>query len=219
MARRGQSGKGACGQAAALGWSGHRCAVTSLRCSVLRPRRQTHCVRFALSAQTMATSQTTKRAARAAMKPGLAGRAGPSGPAVRKAQTVPRTVCVPAHLLGAPEGAPQPARKRLCCGVVCVRRNTNIGSARQAVPGGGSLWGAEERSLVVGARSVLRKHTRRRCLNGANAVSAVSSATRPRGEHRRGVGAKRRPLQREPLPGTACRAALMIRESAVGQPT
>ena len=38
-------------------------------------------------------------------------------------------------------------------------------------------------------------------------VSAVSSAARPRTEHRSGVAAQRRPPQHEPLPGTACRDA------------
>ena len=74
---------------------------TALRCSGPWPRCRTHfacCARFV---QTTATGQRTTRAARAATTPGLAGRAGPGGPAVRKAQTVPRTVCVPAHLLGA----------------------------------------------------------------------------------------------------------------------
>ena len=206
----GRSDKGACGQAAALRWSGLRCAPTSLRCSVLRPRRQTHCAHCVRSVQTMATRHTTKRAARAAASPGLAGRAGPSGPAVRKAQTVPRTVCVPAHLLGGPEGAPRPARKRLCSGSGCVRGKTTTGSARQAVPGGGDFWSAEERSLAGGARSALRCLTHRRCLNGESAANAVSSAMRPRGEHRSGVGAQRRPLQHEPAPGTACRAAAPI---------
>jgi hypothetical protein len=59
----------------------------------------------------------------------------------------------------------------------------------------------------VGARSVLRRLTRRGCLNEANAVSAVSFAARPRTEHRSAVGAQRRPPQHEPPPGTACRDA------------
>jgi hypothetical protein len=148
----------------------------------------------------MATSMLTKRAARAAAS---------------------------TPLLGAPEGAPQPARKRLCCGVVCVSRITT-GSARQAVPGEGSLWGAEGepgleqssglfvpgerpglrdrrglqgRSLVVGARSALRQLTRRHCLSAESAANIASLATRPRGEHRREVAAKRRPPQREPPTG------------------
>ena len=50
--------------------------------------------------QTVATKSEARGALRAlAMGPGLAGRVGPGGPTVREAQTVPRTVCVHAHLL------------------------------------------------------------------------------------------------------------------------
>jgi len=55
--------------------------------------------------------------------------------------------------------------------------------------------------------SALRCLTRRGCLNAANAVSAVSSAARPRTEQRSAVAAKRRPPQHEPPAGTACRDA------------
>ena len=84
---------------------------------------------------------------------------------------------------------------------------TRSSASRQAVPGGGDLWGAEEHSPGVGARSALRKLTHRGCPNGANAVRAVSSAMRPLGEHRRAVGARHRPPQCESAPGTACRDA------------
>ena len=55
--------------------------------------------------------------------------------------------------------------------------------------------------------SALRQLTRGGCLNAANEVSTVSSAARPRTEHRSAVGAKRRPPQHEPAPGAACRDA------------
>jgi len=76
-------------------------------------------------------------------------------------------------------------------------------ASRQAVPGGGDLCGDEESSHRVGARSALRKLTRRGCSSGARKARAASSAARPCGEHRSAVCATRRPAQCEPLPGTA----------------
>ena len=88
-------------------------------------------------------------------------------------------------------------------------------AARQAVPGGGDFCGDEKRRPAVGARSALRRLTRRSCSNAESAANAVSSATRPRGEHRSGVDAQRRPPQHEVLPGAACRAALKPHRSGL----
>ena len=85
--------------------------------------------------------------------------------------------------------------------------HTSDGSARQAVPGGGDFWGGEERSSEFGARSALRELTRRDCLSAESVANEASFATRPRAEHHSAVAAQQRPLQHEPLPGTACRAA------------
>ena len=86
--------------------------------------------------------------------------------------------------------------------------NTKSPASRQAQPGGGDFWSAEERSSRVGARSALRCHSGRGCPNGENEVNAVSSAARPSCEHHRAVGAfSARPLQVEPTPGCACRDA------------
>ena len=63
------------------------------------------------------------------------------------------------------------------------------------------------RSLCSNTRA-LRRLTRRICLSAVSAANVASYATRPRGEHRKAVGAKRRPLHHEPLPGSACRDAL-----------
>jgi hypothetical protein len=205
---RGRSGKGASGQAAALRWCGLRFASTSLRCSVSRPRRITRLDRFAHCAQTNAPSQMTTRAAREAASPGLAGRAGPGGPAVRKAQAVPRTVCVPAHLLSAPEARCSLPERAFAHTTVVFWSKTTTGAARQAVPGGGDFCGDEERKRSVGARSALRELTRRSCLSAVSEANEASSATRLKAEHRSGVVAKRRPPQHEPPAGTACRAAL-----------
>ena len=131
-------------------------------------------------------------------------------------------------------GALQPARARLCgdgCGGRCEDQNRCLAAGgvrwgrflgrREGEQGhkrsGGPLVPCERPGLLarrglqgqgrVGARSALRQLTRRDCSNGANAVSAVSFAARPRTEHRSGVGAQRRPPQHEPPPGTACREA------------
>ena len=174
--RTGRDGKAASGQAAALHWSGRRCAPTALRCSVSRPRRRT---RFVLCAQTSATSQLTLRAAREAASPAL---------------------------LGAPQ-ARRSLPERAFADTLVFAASKTSGTARWAVPGGGDLCGGEERRPSVGARSALRRLTRRGCLSGEGAANAASSATRLKAEHRSVVGAKRRPPQHEPPAGTVCRAA------------
>ena len=197
-------GKGTCGQAGALRWSGLRFAPTSLRCSVSWPCRRTRFVRCAHCTQTAATSQITMRAARAATSP---------------------------PLLGAPEARSSLPARAFAEPVVVLVENTTTGGSRQAVPGGGAVCGDEEVSpdsnspedclclangraswpgaackarAEVGARSALRQLTCRGCLNGSNEESAVSSAARPRTEHRSAVGAQRRPPQPALPPGAAC---------------
>ena len=177
--------KGAGGQPAAL-----HCLPSlregSLRCSVSWPRRRTHSANCVRCVQTTAASQKTKRAARAGHEP--------CAPRLRR-------------------GAPPAARPRLCRGTEVPGGRSLFGrgaqwwKSRQAVPGRGDFCGDEKRRAGVGARSALRYLTRRGCLNGAHEVSAVSSAARPRTEHRSAVAAQRRPPQHEPLPGTACRDA------------
>ena len=106
------------------------------------------------------------------------------------------------------KGALPAARPRLCRSTeVFGPRTSHWWLSRQAMPGGGDLWGAEERNLGVGARSALRHLTRRVCPSVESAANVASYATRPQGEHRKAVGAKRRPPHHEPLPGTACRDA------------
>jgi len=180
-----QRGKGAPGQAAPLHWSGRRCAPTALRCSVSRPRRKTRCVRCALYAQTVATSQKTIRASRGATSP---------------------------VLLGAPQALRVLSGRAFADTPVSFAARSTSASARQAVPGGGDLCGGEERRTSVGARSALRGLTRRSCPSAVSAANAASSATRLKAEHRSAVGAKRRPPQYEPPAGSACRAAREPRE-------
>ncbi len=185
FADSGRRGNGASGQAAALDWSGLRFAPTALRCSVSRPRRGTHFASAVVHcAQTTATSQLTKRAARGATSP---------------------------VLLGAPEALRVLPGRAFADALVFAGPNPSC-SARRAVPGGGDFCGDEKHRPGVGARSALRQLTRRSCPNVESAANAVSSATRPRAEHRSGVGAQRRPPRHEPLPGTARRAAQKPRE-------
>src|SRR5258705_77166 len=69
-----RSGKGACGQAAALRGGGRRCAPTALWCSVSWPRRRTHYVRFAHCVQTnVAESVVDARWRARATSPALLG--------------------------------------------------------------------------------------------------------------------------------------------------
>jgi hypothetical protein len=181
--------KGASGQAVALHWSGRRCAPTALRCSVSWPRRKTHFAHCVRSVQTVATSQMTTRAAREATSP---------------------------VLLGAPQ-ARSSLPERAFAGVswVFATRNTSA-AARRVVPGGGDLCGGEERRPSGGARSALRRLTRRNCLSGVSAANAVSFATRLKAEHRSGVGATRPP---PPPAGSARRAVGMHRQGRRPQMT
>ena len=86
--------------------------------------------------------------------------------------------------------------------------HTKDPASRQAGPGGGDLWGAEEHSGRGGARSALRDHSHRTCLNEEPAGRVVSCAMGHYHEHRRAVCAfSARPLHHEPAPGPACRDA------------
>ncbi len=97
--------------------------------------------------------------------------------------------------------------------------HTKDPASRQAGPGGGDLWGAEEHSGRGGARSALRKHSHRTCLNEEPAGRVVSCAMRPCREHRRAVCAfSARPLHREPAPGPACRDARQRHGNPTTQP-
>ncbi len=75
-------------------------------------------------------------------------------------------------------GAPQARRGLSGHAFACwfVVRNERDEPSRQAVPAGGDLWSDEDRRPGVGARSALRRLTRR---NYPSAANAASSATRP----------------------------------------
>jgi len=179
--------KAAAGYAPALG-----CGSPSLREGYpalldRMARRETRCATCGRSAQTVPASQITKRALRARGHALCAARRR-----ISRADAHPTTALPVSPRFWSP--------------------NTTSVSARWAVPGRGDFWGAEHRSSALGARTrALRDLTRRDCLSGATAGRAASFAARARCEKRRGVGAKRRPPQHEPLPGTARRAAHNLR--------
>ena len=134
--------------------------------------------------------------------------------------------CARGHEPRAPRrlgGAPQAARTRLC-GLSAV-----VFPAAHSQDGGGRGGRCPARAISVAtssagpgsarAQHALRQLTRRGCLNAANDVSAVSSATRPRTEQRSAVDAQRRPPPHEPGPGCACRDTLQPRQRSHSRTT
>ena len=95
-----------------------------------------------------------------------------------------------------------------------VVRTAREEPSRKAVPAGGDLWSDEDRRPGVGARSALRRLTRRSCLSAVSNANAASSTTRPLAENRSAVGAKRRPRKHEPSAGTAWRDAKALQIKA-----
>ena len=186
--RDGRRAKAGSGQAAALRWSGRRCAPTALRCSVSWPvAKLTALTSFAAFKQT-ATSQTTKRAARAATSPAL---------------------------LGAPEARCDLPGPRFADTAEVFAANTSTRGLRGKGCPLGAISVATSSAGPGSARASAHQHlTRRGCLNAANEVSAVSSAARPRTEQRSAVGAQRRPPPHERPAGCPCRDAPKPRESS-----
>ena len=73
-----------------------------------------------------------------------------------------------------------------------------VAASRWGAGVGGDLGSAEKRRMAGGARSALRGLTRRNCLSGVSAANEASFSARLPSEHRREVGAQRRPLPYEP---------------------
>jgi hypothetical protein len=88
---------------------------------------------------------------------------------------------------------------------LALRHTTGL-SSRQAVPGGGDLWGGCDARSGGGRACALRKLTRRSCLNGGpfKARSEFCDAD-PRPSSAAKSERERSPQQCEPPPGTACR--------------
>ena len=191
FAGSGWRGKGPPGQATALRLGGRRVAPTPLRCSVSWPRRRTHFAPCGRCVRTASTSQKTMRAARAATSPALLGTSEARLRLPGRAFAEPVVVCRWKRTRGGLRG------RRCPRGAISVAtRSTAPGSARV---------------------SALRELTCRGCLNAATAGRVVSSAARPRREHRSGVGLQGRPPQHEPPAGSACRDARTSHRSARSQ--
>jgi len=188
-----RSGKDVPGQSTGLHLRGRRCAPTSLRCSAAWPAAELAALTSFAALRQWRRVSLQSALARAATRPPLLGasqaRRGLSGHAF--ADTA----------------------------VACVENSAREESSRQVVPGGGDLWSDEKRSPAVGARSALRRLTRRSCLSGVSAANAASCATRLRGEHRSAVGAQRRPRNHEPPAGTAWRDAEALLNNGRSQET
>ena len=193
------SGKGACGPAYALRWSGLRFAQTSLRAfalasakalarhrtvrrdcsvsglaaSVSWPRRRTHCAHFVRYVQTTATSQITTRASREATSPAL---------------------------LGASEARSRlPTRAFADAVFVLVEKALSVAS-RQAAPVGGDVCGDEEHHSAVGHSADRHSLSPRRVPPAAtlrgyallNGQMQICVSHRPRG---RSASRRRRPYR------------------------
>ena len=114
-------------------------------------------------------------------------------------------------LLGAPEARRSLPEHAFAETELAGLAKTKTSPSRQVLPGGGSFWGGEKRRARVGARSALRRLTRRNCLSAVSEANEASFAARPWTEHRSEVGAQRRPPRHEAPPGSACRDALIRR--------
>ena len=200
-------GKGAAGPAVALHCGGLRFATTALRCSGPGPSGITRCVRSAHCAQTDAASQFLMRASAPALGPPLLSATEARHRRPSRAFATPLVVrewfslrCRVKH--------PRAAQPVLSRGEAGLSRGApQLLAGRRAVPGSGAVCVGEKRRHAVGARSAHQELTRCDCLSAESAANAASFATRPRAEHRSGVGAQRRPTQPAPLPGTARRDA------------
>ena len=157
-----------------------------------RSRGRTHCAHFVRCVQTTAASQTTKRAARADLGPAL---------------------------LVAPEFARAGWRLPLRHRWGCCRKGKNVAARARAGRLECASGAPRSAGLVASraARVVIRLVAA--CLNAANEVSEVSSATGHEPGAARGTAAKRRPLQRS---AQACPHALLPRRpvhAAAFEPT
>ena len=174
-----------------------RVRPTALRCSVLRPRRQTRYVRCAQLRSNSGDESVLERAARGATSlPLLAAEEAPSElPGHAFAETF-QFFDGQANTLASTEPA-----------FALPAKTANGGRARQAVPGRGDFWGGEERRIEVERACAHQYLTRRVCLSEAERSerSELCGATSIRAPQR--SRRTRRPPQHEPRPGTACRAA------------
>ena len=193
LVRDGRRGKAGSGQAAALRWSGRRCAPTALRCSVSWPRRRTHCAHFVRCVQTTATSQSLMRAARAATSPALLG--------------APQARC----------GLPKP-RFADTAEVFAANTNTRELRGRCCPAGAHAMAVAAARRLHCAARSGVASPNSLRSLRSLRSDDRDESVDEAR--WRAPTPALRcSSPPKSPPPGSACRDALTCRRKERPQTT
>jgi hypothetical protein len=148
-----------------------------------RSRRETRSVRCALCAQTVAASQLTKRSLRSRR---------PRPCAARRRRNRRRRV--------PPAATSTTWGLRQACHDVGGKGSAGRAAAR--------MGGAEKRRARGRARTrALRQLTRRICLSAESAANEASYATGHETEHRRGVGARRRPPR---ISAAACPAGPLL---------
>ncbi len=180
----------------------------------LQSRRRTRFVRFALCAQTTATSQSTKRAARADWSPPLlaATEIAPTGH--RPPRCTSGCSRFDPHQCPSKGAFGQDAQR--LWGAEKVSTGASGPGDRLRLANGRADWpGAACKDRARGlARSANRPLTRRGC---PNAVSEVSSATGPRGRASQGSlsEAKTTPVKRSGLPGRAFAAPELARKADI----
>ena len=195
---------------------GRRCAPTPLRCS----RHEGGCgtaVRGAERAANFTASSPVRRLRRRTPPhaAGLAGRAGPCGRAARQAQTVPRTVCVRARLLAAPQVAPtghRPPRsgarglcRRMprCCRQGCGRADRGALGGRRAAQRTKGHRDAPKRVATASMSSSEHRHDARApcrpCEGEGRSRPWAASSAGDLGPQGRGArGSARRPARPQP---------------------
>ncbi len=199
----GMRGKGMPGQSTALLLRGRRCTQTSLALQLAPALASRPLARRSRSAGSPASGLACSVLQPAAeLAPLTAFAALRQWRRVSLRSALARAAASPV-LLDAPQ-----ARRGLSghafAGYALVRIASEEPS-RPAVPTGCDLWSDEDRKPGVGARSALRRLTRRNCLSAVSEANEASSATRPLAENRSAVGAQRRPWKHEPPAGSAWR--------------
>ncbi len=174
---------------------GRVCAGARMRRSSLRAdslavlglvaRRETRYAHYVRCARTIATSQITMRAVARGREPCAPQR---------------RLMSLPTH-----------THPRLCPHHRAVLRTIRALLRGGWYPGWAISGVASSAGLRAARAARFVRLTRRDCSSGTTAGSEASFSARPQTEQRSGVGAKRRPPQHEPTPGTARRAAPMRR--------
>ena len=195
-------------------WAGPDPLLSSRVRHACGPWREQRLVRAAGSASLLALASR--------WFPAVLGLVAPSQNSLRLLHSLRSNSCdesvVDARCARGPRALRSSAAQRRCAGCPPepLPRHRGVRSRHATTGGLRGRWypagaiSAATRSTGPGsarAQRVLRLLTHRGCLSAVSKANVASSAMRPRTEHRSAVGAKRRPPQHEPRPGTACRDA------------